>query len=602
MEKTQINWNLDRIYPGFDSPEYARDFETLKPSVEAINDLAAKLTTFADLAKLIELYSAYNITFGRLWSYGSYVFSTNTASEDSAKSQYLLRTINAETSRADVRITAFVAKMAAENDLDALIKQHGLEDYHYFITKQVAKSHHQMSEDEETLTSNLTTTGSSAWEKLQDTLVANLTCDYTDPATGETRTIGIGECRNLAYDPCHKVRKAAYEAEIAAYPKIAESSAAALNAIKGEVNLLSGLRKHESPLAETLFKQSMTQKTLDAMFTAIDENIQIFRNYMKTKAAYLNKTNGTNYTSLPFYEMFAPVGGPIDGEATMSYAEAQKYVLDNFGKFSPAMKQLAEDAFAGDWIDVYPRDGKVSGAFCGSVRSLKESRILLNHGDSISDATTLAHELGHAYHNVQLFKGSIINSYQVPMPLAETASNFCELIVKNATLSDENIDEGTKLQIVESSLQDATQVMIDIYSRFLFEKSVFEARKAQPLSVNQLKELMLDAQRKTYGDGMDENAMHPFMWAIKPHYYSAGRSYYNFPYAFGALFSIGLYKIYQTNPAAFHEKYDRFLLATGEAPIKDSCAMMGIDVESPDFWRGALDIIKEDLVKFEAAV
>ena len=588
-------WNLTDIYPGFDSPEFQADYQSLTPLVEKINHESGRLNSFEDAVSLLRLYEAYATTISRLGSYANFVFATDTASEDAAKYLYLLETVDAETSRAAVRGAAFLAK---QQDLPGLAKAHGISEYAYYLMRQAENHAHLMSEDEEALTAQLITTGSSAWEMLQEKLVSGLTCEYKDPKqNGQTRIIHINECRNLAYDPCPEVRKAAYEAELAAYPKIEESSAAALNSIKGEVNLLCRLRKYESPLAKTLDASAMTQKTLDAMFAAIDANVDCFRDYMKAKAGYLAKTQNREYSpgkGLPFYDMFAPVGASADKAYT--YDQAKAMVAENFAAFSPSMAQVAAEAFDRGWIDVYPREGKVSGAFCGNIYAIKQFRILLNFGGSLSDAITLAHELGHGYHSMQIMQEGIFN-INYPMPLAETGSTFCEFILTNAALASMPDDE--KLQLLENSLQDATQVILDIYSRYLFEQAVFEARLDHPISVDEFKSFMLDAQKKAYGDGLDPDYLHPYMWVIKPHYYSGGRSFYNFPYAFGHLMASGLYKIFERNPDTFGDMYDNFLRATGKMSIKDSCALLGIDVEDTAFWNEAIDVIKANIEEFK---
>jgi len=582
------NWNLNDIYTGYNSPEFTADFESLLPTVKKMNTLAAKLESFADVAELLHLLEEYTTKLDRMGSYSSYVFSTDTANQDASKYMYLIESLDAETSRTQVRMAEFLSKLT--DSIPALAKEHGVEHYTYRLTHMAKEYAHLLSEDEETLVSLLSVTGSSAWGLMQDKLISKLTCEYADPNDGgKTRTITINECRNLAYDPNPKVRKAAYEAELAAYPKIDEAAAAALNSIKGEVNLLSSLRKFDTPLNQTLFDSAMSKKTLDAMFEAIESNVQCLRDYLKAKAKYMKLDS-----ALPFYDLFAPVGKSAAKKFT--YEEAQAFVAENLGKFSPRMEAVARQAFDSDWVDVYPREGKVSGAFCGDIYSIKQFRILLNYGDNLSDAITLAHELGHGYHSMQVMEEGILNSHY-PMPLAETASTFCEAIVTNAAL--QTLPDEEKLQLIESSLQDATQVILDIYSRFLFEKSVFEERKSHPLSVEELNELMLSAQKIAYGDGLDHNALHKYMWAIKPHYYSANVSYYNFPYAFGHLLANGLYKIYEQDPAAFGEKYDNFLRASGKMPIIDSCKLLGVDVESVDFWNDAIDVVKNNIMEFE---
>ncbi|MCL2456520.1 MAG: M3 family oligoendopeptidase, partial [Defluviitaleaceae bacterium] len=496
-----------------------------------------------------------------------------------------LDSIDAETSRMKVRLAEFLSNNELKNE-------HGLDHYAFQLRHMAEEFSHMMSEDEETLAAMMSNTGAGSWALLQDKLISNLTCEYTDPKTNLTKTIGINECRNLAYDADSKVREAAYKAELAAYPKIEESCAAAINSIKGEVNLLCTLRKFEHPLERTLFDSSMTKTTLDAMFQAIDADLQFFRDYLKAKARSLKKEK------LAFFDMFAPVGKSAKN-FSFSYEEAKNFVAENFGKFSHGMEKVARQAFDNEWIDVFPREGKVSGAFCGDVYAIKQFRILLNFGGNLADVITLAHELGHGYHSMQVMREDILNTHY-PMPLAETASTFCEMIVTNAALT--TLPDEQKLQLLENSLQDATQVILDIYSRFLFEKSVFETRKDHPLSVQELNGLMLAAQRAAYGDGLDENILHPYMWAIKPHYYSANMSFYNFPYAFGHLLANGLYKIYDADPSSFGKKYDEFLRVSGKMPIKESCEILGINVEDSAFWRSALDVIKITIKKFEELI
>jgi pepF/M3 family oligoendopeptidase len=584
---------LEDLYAGFDSRDFIADYEGLGGYVERINAYAASLKTFADVSALVGEIEQYYSAAQRIGEYAGFVFSADTGNQEAAKYLYKIETLDAEISRARVRLSAYLAEAERSGGMERQAEAHGLGEYIYQFKRMAEQSKHQMSEDEEALTAKLTATGSSAWGMLRDKLISDLKCDY------DGKKITVNECRNLAYSNDAKVRKAAYEAELAAYPKIAESAAACINGIKGEVNLLTGLRHFESPLAQALFGSAMTQKTLDAMFAAIDGNIRHFRDYFKAKAAYLAKISGAAESGakaegLPFYDLFAPVGAAPD--KVFTYDDAKKFVLENFGRFSPKLAETAREAFDRGWIDVYPREGKVGGAFCGHVYAIKQFRILMNFGDSISDAITLAHELGHGYHSMNVMKERILNA-EYPMPLAETASTFCENVVNNAALAV--LPDGEKFQMLENSIQDAAQVIVDIYSRYLFEKRVFETRSDHPLSVEELNGLMLDAQKAAYGDGLDPEYMHPYMWVIKPHYYSGQLSFYNFPYAFGNLLANGLYKIYESDPASFGDKYDAFLNVTGKMSVRDACAQIGVDVEQKRFWENSLSVIIERIKEFE---
>ena len=404
---------------------------------------------------------------------------------------------------------------------------------------------------------------------------------------GEVKNLPLPVVRNMAYSADKNLRKKAYEAELKAYEKIEETSAACLNGIKGEVITLCELRGYKSPLEETLIKSRMDEDILNAMFTAIKESLPAFHKYFRKKAELLGHKNG-----LPFYDLFAPIGSM---NRTFTYEEAREYIVNNFRTFSHKLAAFADRAFENKWIDAEPREGKRGGAFCSNLHPIKESRIMANFDGSFSNVITLAHELGHGYHGLCLTEESILNS-KYPMPLAETASIFCETIVVNAAL--EEASEEEKLSILEASLQDAGQVIVDIYSRFLFEDEVFERRKDHSLTVKELKDMMLEAQKKAYGNGLDHAYLHPYMWVNKSHYYSAERNYYNFPYAFGQLFSKGLYVKYLENKEAFVKKYDEFLRETGKNNINDVAKIMDIDVYSVDFYRSSLNLIEEDIEKF----
>jgi len=347
-------------------------------------------------------------------------------------------------------------------------------------------------------------------------------------------------------------------------------------------------RGYESALDEALVKSRMQRSTLDAMMEAMHDYLPAFRSYMKRKGELLGHKNG-----LPFYDLFAPMG---KSERTFTVPEAQEYILKNFATFNDRLCKMTKRAFKEDWIDYLPKKGKVGGAFCANIHPLGESRVLSNFTGVFGDVITLAHELGHAYHGECIFGESIMNS-NYTMPVAETASTFCETIVNKAAFKDATSKEE-KINLLESSIQDYTQVIVDIMSRFIFEKNLFEGRKNTIFDENELKEMMLEAQRETYGDGLDQNLLHPYMWLCKSHYYSGYLSYYNFPYAYGLLFAKGLYAKYLEDKEGFVGMYDKLLAATGKNSVEDAARIAGIDVTKKDFWVASLEIIKEDIDEF----
>ena len=305
----------------------------------------------------------------------------------------------------------------------------------------------------------------------------------------------------------------------------------------------------------------------------------MFRKYFQAKAGRLGKEK------LPWWDLNAPVG---NSEMSFTFDEARSFIVKNFAKFSQEMADFAEQAFEKNWIDAEQRSGKRGGAFCMGVPGIKESRIMCNFDGSLSQVFTIAHELGHAFHNSCTYQaGKTMLQSDTPMTLAETASIMCETIVMNAAL-EKAVSDDEKLAILEESLIGDAAIIVDISSRYLFEKEVFERREKAELSADELSEMMEQAQKATYGDGLDSEYLHKYMWTWKPHYYSPGLSFYNYPYAFGLLFGLGLYAVYQARGESFVADYKDLLAGTGEGTAADLAARFDINIRDKDFWAGSL--------------
>ena len=348
------------------------------------------------------------------------------------------------------------------------------------------------------------------------------------------------------------------------------------------------MRGYESPLSKSLYQSRMKQETLDALLTAMKEYLPAFHKYLKAKAKALGHEG-----SLPWYDLFAPMG-KSDKEYTKE--SARDYLLSIFAKFDTELHDMVKCAFDNRWIDFYPREGKVGGAFDCGVPSAKESRVLTNFDGSFSDVVTLAHELGHSFHDRQVFSHSVLNQ-GYSMPVAETASTFNEVLVMETAIA-EATDRDEKIALIESQLMDACQIIADIYSRFLFEKSVFDNRPTEFMSADRMCELMLSAQKEAYGDGLDHNVLHPYMWLCKGHYYSGGLSFYNYPYAFGGLFARGLYAKYKKEGSSFVDTYKAMLKATSISDVEDCALIAGVDLTDVSFWRAGLQSIADRIDEF----
>jgi len=577
------NWNLDKLYTSFESKEYKEDLEKLDKSVNELNSYKKEIEKGnLDVEKYLKTLSNYRVLVRKLGAFASLTKSTDTSNTEAIKYINLLSNKSSEITE----VITGANKTISQLDIDEEINKSSYLKEHEFFLKSIKENNkYMLDEKTELLLSKLGQTGSTSWSNLHGALTSTLDVDIE--LDGEKKVITLSEVRNLAQNKDAVTRKTAYNAELAAYKKIEKSIASSLNSIKGENNTINALRGYETPISKTLVDSRMSKETLDALLDAIREYLPYFRKYLKRKAKMLGHTG-----SLPFYDLFAPIG---NSEKKFTIEEAQNYVLENFGSFSPKLRGVAERAFNENWIDYSPKKGKVGGAFCSNIPPIKESRILHNFTGTFSGVSTLAHELGHAYHGECIFGQSILNT-SYTMPVAETASIMCETIVMKNALKD--ADKEEKVFLLENSLKAITQVCVDILSRYIFEESVFNKRKDNILSVDQLKELMIAAQKESYGDGLDENTLHPYMWINKGHYYRPGLSFYNFPYAFGALFGRGLYSQYLLNKDEFLPKYDNLLMETGKRSVEDVAKLADIDVSDIKFWRSSLDQVKEDIDLF----
>ena len=570
-------WSLKEIYPSFESEEFQRDFERFSNFREVFNGLALE-DNLESIKAAIAALEEFSVLSSRLGNYINLTLTANTTDETANKYRTLFGNAYAALNSAYTKVYKFIGSV--ETDITA---DENLKDYEFYFAEAKQQYKHLLSDELEDVIAKFSISGGDGWEQLFEAMTSGVEGEFK----GEKVT--LSEIRNMAYDADAAVRKEAYETELKMYDTIKEPIAFALNNIKQQVLTETSLRGFESPLAQTLEASRMSRQTLDALLEAIREYLPQFRAYLKHKASLLGHENG-----LPFYDLFAPIG---ESSRRFTIEESKEFLLENFKGFSEDLAQMTKEAYENNYIDFLPRKGKVGGAFCSNLPFIKQSRILTNFSGSLSDVVTIAHELGHAYHGLHIENHRVLNQ-EYSMPVAETASTFNENIVMNTVINEAS--DAEKVALLESQLQDTTQIIVDIYSRYLFESSVFENREKSFMFSKDLEQLMLDAQKEAYGDGLDPDAMHPYMWACKPHYYSSGLSFYNFPYAFGGLFSKGLYAIYQEQPEGFVEKYQELLRATTVTSAEDTAKVLGVDVTDSAFWKKALAQVADNIEQFIA--
>ncbi len=577
------NWDLSKLYESYESNEFQNDLKKVDLLIEKANEFKKLFKGDTDSKVVLTDFLLLKIEIidlaTRLFSFVSLNSATKTTDQESARFNVILQKKFTEFTEVNTLFSSYVSNI---QNIDEVTNSSDFLKEHAFVIKEIIKyNKYNLDEKTEGLLSKLSQSSSSLWSRLQGVLTSTLEVEFNGEILTLPEIIGKSEDSNP------EIRKSAYEVELKAYDKISQSIAFAMNGIKGEVNTLTEFRGYRSALDKALINSRMNEETLNSMIDSMKEYLPVFRSYLKRKGELLNHKNG-----LPWYDLYAPIG---ESSKEFSIQDAQDFILKNFATFSPNLENLAKRAFAENWVDYLPYKGKVGGAFCANIHPLKESRVLTNFNGAFGDVITLAHELGHAYHGDNIFSESLLNA-EYTMPVAETASTFCETIVLKAALKDASKEE--KIYLLESSLQGSTAVVVDILSRYIFESSVFDNQKTNFLDENNLKELMLSAQKEAYGDGLDPEYLHPYMWLWKPHYYSGSLSFYNWPYAFGLLFAKGLYGIYQKEGQSFTKKYDNLLKATGKMSVEDVAKLANIDLSTKDFWRTSLDVIKEDIELF----
>ena len=546
-----------------------------KASADLARTLAEVLGQLNDLARLYETLESFIYAF----------VSTNSYDTLAQREASKLELVGVRRRKIGVRLQAWIGSLAPL--LTPLIAGNEvLQHYRFFLLETARQSQYLMAEELEGLAAELCVDAGAAFGKLQGNVTSQLKVEFE--RDGRIERLPITVVRNLSFDPNPEIRRRAYDAEIGGWESIKTTVAACLNGVKGTALTLARRRGRSSVLDAALDENRIDQPTLEALLGAIREAFPLFRRYFKAKAQKLGKQQ------LAWWDIFAPLGSV---HSTFTWRQARDFIVEQFGSFSTDMSDFAATAFDRRWIDGEPRDGKRGGAFCMAVVGVDESRILANFDGSFEQVSTLAHELGHGYHNhcqsglEPLLRGA-------PSTLAETASIFCETLIAEAALHRAKHEE--QLMILEAQLCNAAQVCLDISSRFLFESNVLNARAASELSADELCELMLVAQRETYGDAVDPATYHRFMWLWKPHYYSYESNFYNFPYAFGHLFGLGLFAIFQQERATFVPRYCELLRRTGQDYAAPLAAQFGIDITQRDFWRQSLSIVKRQVERFES--
>lgn len=590
-------WDMTNVFPSLESKEFksaVKKYKSLLDEMEGFYKKASKADSKTEPKKLGKLLGESVDRFNALFELSNtilpYIESfVTTDSRNTAAMRALseFEQMSVQASILNTKFQAWVGKLGKAAVKKAAKTNASAKAHEFTLNESVEQSRYLMSEAEEILAAELTLSGGNAFGKLQGTLTSQLSIDFE--LDGKMQKLPMPALINLRSHPDEPTRRRGYEAENIAWAGVQETLAACMNGVKGEALTLNKKRGREDAVHAAIDNSRMDRATLNAMLGAMKDSFPMFQKYFKHKAKLIGKEK------LAWWDVSAPMGKT---DKVYSFEEARNFIVSNFNQFSPELGAFAQRAFDRNWIDAEQRDGKRGGAFCMGVSGVKESRILSNFDGSFDQVSTLAHELGHAFHNECAYQAGKTELQQAtPMTLAETASIMCETIVTEAVLAQVT-DPQEELAVLEAQINGAAAVVVDIYSRYLFETEVFKRREQSELSADDLNDIMERSQKATYGEGLDERFLQKFMWTWKPHYYSPNLSFYNFPYAFGLLFATGLYAIYQKRGADFVPDYKNLLASTGEERAAELADRFGINIRTKKFWADSLSIIGKRVERY----
>ncbi|CAG9619398.1 M3 family oligoendopeptidase [Sutcliffiella rhizosphaerae] len=454
----------------------------------------------------------------------------------------------------------------------------------YVLNERRRRAGEKLPAAQEKLVTSLAVDGYHAWGKLYNSIVGSIKIPVEE--NGETKELSVGQAHNRFSNGDRTVRKEVSKAWQEAWEEQSETIAAALNHLAGFRLQVYEQRGWDSVLKEPLENNRMKQETVDTMWQVITDHKDIFKQYLARKAELLG------LEKLNMYDVSAPLSSE---ETILSYQEGAEFITEQFSKFGPELTSFTEKAFEDRWIEAEDRAGKRPGGFCTSFPVSGQSRIFMTYSGTLSNVSTLAHELGHAFHQHAMHDVPTLNRFYASN-VAETASTFAEMIVADAAVKYAK-DEMEKISLLEDKIQRSVAFYMNIHARFLFETRFYEERKKGLVSVEKLNDLMVEAQKEAYCGALDEYD-HTF-WASKMHFFITQVPFYNFPYTFGYLFSLGIYSQALEEGANYEEKYIALLKDTASMTVEDlAMKHLGVDLTERDFWEKAVQKSLEDVEEF----
>lgn len=588
-------WDLSSYFPAFESEERLRFTAALSAELAEARRAASTLEPLAEAneaawSELLRSYEGLLARFGHLSSYIGCLASAHALDERVATAEGELGLVRAELDKLVIELRRGLGR-ADEASLARFVARPELAGVAYAVERLRVEAKHRMAPELEALVADLAPDGFTSWGRLYDTLSAKLEFDMRWP-DGRVERISAAQRRSLMADGDREVRRAAFEGGNQAWAGIADVCARALNHIVGTRHVLDARRGVSSFLEGPLFQAAISARTLEAMLEAVKEGAPLARRGLALKA----RTMGLE--AIHWYDLEAPLAvGAADPR--LSWVEGVELVRRAFHGSYPSLGRHFDELLETRRVEAEPRSGKRPGAFCTHSELIHETRVFMTYKGSLGDVSTLAHEVGHSFH-AHLMRHVRPLACEVPMTLAETASTFGEALLSDGLLSDPALPKARRATLLGEVVGDGAAFLLDIPTRFYFEKKLYEARKKGELTVHELSELMRETQREVFGDALAEGGEDPYFWASKLHFFLTDIAFYNFPYTFGYLLSRGLYALYREQGAGFLPRYEKLLEASGGAMAHEVVrASLGEDLESPGFWARAIETLRAPTEELE---
>ncbi|MEK4012661.1 M3 family oligoendopeptidase [Peribacillus sp. FSL M8-0224] len=581
-----LTWDLDIFFKGGSSSnEFLTFLDEINEEVKELDRLVSNINPEGnDESSLIQAFDLYKNTNMKSSQASAFIGCLEAQNaQDKKAGQLRIKQMKIVASLKMV-LSKLDEKLIQQDDafFEKILEKEPLNELKFVLNERREKAKEKLSVKEEALITQLAMDGFEGWSQMYDTIVGSMTIPYK----GEK--LSVGQAANKFSNPDERARKELFTAWEQAWEEKSDLFARTLNHLAGFRLSVNEKRGWDDILKEPLEIGRMKKETLESMWNVIADHKEPLVRFLKRKAELLD------LDKLSWADLDAPLAVTAESKV-MDYQEGADFIIQQFSKFGSQLANFTKKAFEDSWIEAEDRPGKRPGGFCTGFPLNKQSRIFMTYSGTPSNVSTLAHELGHAFHSYAMRDIHPLNrSYA--MNVAETASTFAEMVVADAAVK-EAASEEEKLVLLEDKIQRSVALLMNIHARYLFETRFYDERKQGYVSAERLNELMVDAQKEAYGDALSD--YNPTFWASKLHFYITGVPFYNFPYTFGYLFSLGIYANALKEPAGFEEKYIALLKDTGSMKVEDLAEKhLGVDLKTRDFWEEAVNACMEDVEEF----